>query len=157
MKNEKVKRVFFIIKAVIIAGVSITLVVLFILSLGFPLDIKEYQRISVSNNKGECYSEVIDTKEDEDTVEKRFGINIKDGTDYEKYSLLMSRYYEIDQFKLHFLDHPGWCRREGKDCGSIFICWPEYGKRYDYTYIVYIVKQKNILSSNESWGYNDDL
>ena len=159
MANEKTKRVFFIIKAVIIAGVSITLVVLFILSQGFPLSLKEYQRISATCEDKSYYdSRVIDTKQDELALEKEFGINIKDGTDYEHYSLVISQNYEIKQFKMYLLDHPGWCHREGKDCGSIFICWPDWGKRYDNIYFIYSVKQKNIISGNESnWGYNNDL
>jgi len=151
MKNEKVKRILFIIKAVIIAGVSITLVVLLILSQGFPLNLKEYQRISATCEDKSYYdSRVIDTKQDELALEKEFGINIKDGTDYEHYSLVISQNYEINQFKMYLLDHPGWCLREGKDCGSIFICWPDWGKeKYGNTYFVYIVEQKDIISGNE--------
>ena len=150
MKNEKLKRVFFIIKAVIIAGVSITLVVLFILSQEFSLDLKEYQKVYATNGKVNYFkSVVIDTKKDELTFEKKLGVNIKDGIDYANYSLVISRYFEIIQCKMNFLDHPGWCLREGKDCGSIFICWPDWGKKYDNTYFVYSVGQKNIISGNE--------
>ena len=161
MANEKTKRVFFIIKAVIIAGVSITLVVLFILSQEFPLDLKEYQKVYATNGKVNYFkSVVIDTKKDELTFEKKLGVNIKDGIDYANYSLVISRYFEIIQCKMNFLDHPGWCLREGKDCANIYICIPEFGKRDGNAYIIYLVKQKNIISRDEldvNWGFISDL
>ena len=147
MANEKVKRIFFIIKAVIIAGVSITLVVLFILSQGFPLDVKEYQRIyaNCDNTTGIHTTEVIDSRQDELTIEKKFGISIRDGTDYEQYSLVLSQNFEITKYTMFPLEHPNAYTR-GDD---ISICEPEKGKRYVDIYIVYCVKQKNIISSDE--------
>jgi hypothetical protein len=135
------------ISAIIIVAAG--LVVLLLLNNGIDLNLKEYQRISVNLDDYNGPTRVIDTSEDEVTVEKRYGIQIQDGTDYSQYSLVISKGCEVKKFTMFVFDHPNTCIRGDEKCSSIAICRSDLGKEYDNTIIVYSVRHKNIISSGE--------
>jgi len=117
---------------------------------GVPLELEEYQRVSANgDNFGRFDSRVVDSKEDEAAAEEELGIGIRDGTDYEHYSLLISRDYEVNYFLMFLWNHPSWCSHGEDECSVIAICRPEYGERHEGIYIVYRVQQKYIMSTDE--------
>jgi len=69
------------------------------------------------------------------------------------YSLIFepdNDYTVLDSYGFVFpLEHPNTCTRGDEKCSSIAICEPELGKKYENTYFIYSIKQKNIISSYE--------
>lgn len=131
--------------------VIVGIVVLLVLDNGISLPLKEYQRISASNDNLDWkITRVIDTQEDELAIEEEFDISIQDGTDFERYSLLLSESYEITRFTMFVFWHPNTCTRGDEKCAQIAICERELGKKHENTFIIYLIKQKNIISSEES-------
>ena len=140
-----------IIKISVAFIVILGIVILIILENGINLPLIEYQSISASNDNLDWHiTRVIDTQEDELDIEEEFGISIQDGVDYERYSLLLSKNYEITNYTMFVFWHPNTCTRGDEKCAQIALCEPELGKKYESTFIIYLIKQKNIISSDES-------
>ena len=146
MKKKRTK--FIIMAAVIVAVLVVILIYLQVLKQGFPLQLEEYQRISAAiyNKSWPIDNRVIDTKENELSIEKEFSISIEDGTDYEHYSLVISKNYEIKKMTMYPLQRPVSYWREDMDYKHAVMCNAELGKYYGNTYFVYRVKQKHIIS-----------
>jgi len=140
------------IKIVVVVLIISAIILLVILWNGIDLSIKEYQRITAicDNKDGWHATRIIDTKSDELEMEKKYGIDIKDGVNYDQYSLILSENYEVVKFNMKVFIHPNTCSRGDEKCGQIAICDRELGERYNNTIIIYIVEQKNIISRDEA-------
>ena len=144
-------RVKTIVKIIVAVLALSTFVVFAIFWNGIDLNIQEYQRISANCGDSHYHlTRVIDTKTDEILLEKKYNIKIKDGVDYEQYSLVLSENHEIDKFTMKVFIHPNTCSRGDEKCSQIAICDRELGKKYDNSIIIYIAKQKNIISRDEA-------
>ena len=148
---EKVTKAFIFIMTTVIAVLLMVMLLQYGILSGqrvriadIPLELEEYQRISADCKGAEWeYVRIIDTKRDEAATEKELGIDIRDGTDYGHYSLLISKGNEVDHLFMSLWNHP--LQYTGiEKYKNIAMCSVKYGRKYDNTYIVYCIRQKNI-------------
>lgn len=112
------------------------------------LNIEDYQQINTNRDNQYGSSYIITNKQDELEIEKQYNINIKDGIDYRKYSLILSENYEINQCMMNLIRRPKFYTKD-VDRKLIRICNFKLGDRHKNMIFIYLVKEKNIVSSDE--------
>ncbi len=108
------------------------------------LELRQYQIVN-QNATGLQYALIVDSTDAESRVEQELDIQIKEGVDYGKYSLLISPNYEITRYSMMLFVHPS----KGENRKSIRLCDYEFGEKHENIIYIYIIAQTNIISRTE--------